>query len=420
MTRLARNLYFWAIVISGALAIACGLSVRLASKRVEEPVLLLLFVGGVCFGGISLAVMLAFIHHMWDALPRQHARTSPGKAVGFLCIPLFNFYWFFQAIWGWTTDFNAYLNSRSQNGRRAPCWPAFLLCLFGVVGGTLGVIVDLAGIPYSWLIGAPNTILVPLFVFRAGGALMAVPETNRSLVRRVVIPLVALTIVSSQVVAVIIARPSFLEERTPDRDMGIKLIVVDAAETRIVAGPQRQIVTGTPLELDDAAAIREQCPYLAIVAPAVSKRLSTSHESKHANTTVIGMEPEGLPILDTAIASGLPFHEEDERAGRRVAVLGPTAAENLFGQTDPIGLQFRIGRVPFQVIGLTAPKGTDANGVDQDDFVIIPLKTAMRRVFAVDHIQMIYVQAYSAQLLNTCEEEIRELLRGRKGVGSRF
>ena len=83
-----------------------------------------------------------------------------------------------------------------------------------------------------------------------------------------------------------------------------------------------------------------------------------------------------------------------------MAVLGPTAAENLFGQTDPIGLQFRIGRVPFEVIGLTAPKGMDANGFDQDDLVLVPLGSAMHRLFNVDHIDTIYVQAQSAELLD--------------------
>jgi putative ABC transport system permease protein len=102
-----------------------------------------------------------------------------------------------------------------------------------------------------------------------------------------------------------------------------------------------------------------------------------------------------------------------------VAVLGPTAAENLFGQTDPIGLQFRIGRVPFEVIGLTAPKGTDANGLDQDDLILVPLGSAMRRLFNVDHIDTIYVQARSTQLLGQAEEEIRELLRQRHRLRDR-
>ena len=125
------------------------------------------------------------------------------------------------------------------------------------------------------------------------------------------------------------------------------------------------------------------------------------------------MTPEGFRIRNIAIASGRPFDPEENRARRRVAILGPTVVENLFGGADPIGLRMRIGRVPFEVVGVTVPKGMDANGVDQDDLIIVPLETAMRRLFNVTHIETIYVQARSAELLNTGEKEIRELLRQR-------
>jgi len=205
------------------------------------------------------------------------------------------------------------------------------------------------------------------------------------------------------------------EKRILDRirDMGTNLIVVNAGQTRIIAGRQRQTATVTTLETDDAEAIAEQCPSVALVSPAMSKKLSTRWETENANTNIVGITPEGLRIRNIEIASGRSFNEEEDRARRRVAVLGPTAAENLFGQTDPIGLQFRIGRVPFEVIGLTVPKGTDANGLDQDDLIFVPLSSAMRRLFNVDHIDTVYVQAQSTELLEQAEEEIRDLLRQR-------
>ena len=87
--------------------------------------------------------------------------------------------------------------------------------------------------------------------------------------------------------------------------------------------------------------------------------------------------------------------------------------ENLFDGANPIGLRIRIGRVPFEVVGVTVPKGMDANGVDQDDLIIVPLATAMRRLFNVTHIQTIYVRARDAESLNAAEMEIRQLLRQR-------
>lgn len=226
--------------------------------------------------------------------------------------------------------------------------------------------------------------------------------------------------VASVILVVSIGRGA--EKRILDRirDMGTNLIVVNAGQTRIVAGRQRQIATVTTLETDDAEAIAEQCPSVSLVSPAMSKKLSTRWETENANTNIVGITPEGLRIRNIEIASGRSFDAEEGRARRRVAVLGPTAAENLFGQTDSIiGLQFRIGRVPFEVIGLTIPKGVDANGLDQDDLILVPLGSAMRRLFNVDHIDTIYVQAQSTELLGRAEEEIRELLRQRHRLRDR-
>jgi len=197
------------------------------------------------------------------------------------------------------------------------------------------------------------------------------------------------------------------------RDMGTNLIVISAGQTRIIAGRQRQTSIVTTLEVADAEALAAQCPSVQRAAPALTRKLSVRWEDENANTNVVGITTEGFRVRNVEVGSGRAFDAEEDRARRRVAVLGPTAAANLFGPTDPIGLTFRIGRVPFEVVGVTAAKGMDANGVDQDDLILVPLGTAMRRLFNVDYIDTIYVQARNADLLGRAEEEIRELLRRR-------
>ncbi|NLF71902.1 MAG: FtsX-like permease family protein [Candidatus Anammoximicrobium sp.] len=197
------------------------------------------------------------------------------------------------------------------------------------------------------------------------------------------------------------------------RDMGTNLIVVNAGQTRIVAGRQRQTSLVTTLQIDDAAAIVEQCPAVRLASPAISKKLAVRWESENAVTTVIGMSPQGFSVRNLAACSGRAFDAEEDRARRRVAVLGPTAARNLFGRQDPLGLPVRIGRVPFEVIGVTDAKGMDANGLDQDDLILVPLGTAMRRLLNVDYIDTVYAQAHSAAVLDAAENEIRQLLRQR-------
>jgi len=108
------------------------------------------------------------------------------------------------------------------------------------------------------------------------------------------------------------------------------------------------------------------------------------------------------------------FEADEDRARRRVAVIGPTVAKNIFGASDPVGEQIRIGRVPFEIIGVTRPRGIDANGIDQDDMVLVPLETSMRRLLNVPYIQTIYVQARGSQWLDLVEREVRTLLRARQ------
>jgi len=211
------------------------------------------------------------------------------------------------------------------------------------------------------------------------------------------------------------------EKRILDRirDMGTNLIVVNAGQTRIIAGRERQMATVTTLVPADARAIARECPSVALAAAATSSKLPVRWESETTNTNVVGMTGDGLLIRNLSIASGRSFSPAEDRARRRVAVVGSTVTENLFGGADPVGLRIRIGRVPFEVIGVTSPKGTDVNGLDQDDLIIVPLETAMRRLLNVTYVRSIYVQAPGVRLLERAETEIRDLLRARHRLRDR-
>jgi len=205
------------------------------------------------------------------------------------------------------------------------------------------------------------------------------------------------------------------EKRILDRirNMGTNLIVVSAGQTRIIAGRKRQIDTVTTLVPEDARAIAAQCPSVALAAPAILERLPARWEGENTNTNVLGTTVQGFTIRNATATSGRLFAPDETRARRRIALLGPTVKDNLFGDDDPIGQRIRIGRVFFEVIGVTAPKGTDVNGQDQDDVIIIPLETAMRRLMNVTHVHTVYVQARRAELLEKAESEIRQVLRNR-------
>jgi len=141
--------------------------------------------------------------------------------------------------------------------------------------------------------------------------------------------------------------------------MGTNLIVVSAGRSSIIAGRQRQMDIVRTLLLTDAQAIAKECPSVALAAPAVSKKLSVRWGDQDAITTVVGMSAEGFPVRNITISAGRAFEPEESRATKRVAILGPTAAANLFGTSDPVGQPIRIGKVPFEIIGVAAHSAPD-------------------------------------------------------------
>jgi putative ABC transport system permease protein len=197
------------------------------------------------------------------------------------------------------------------------------------------------------------------------------------------------------------------------RHMGTNLVVVNAGQTQIIAGRQRQMSTVRTLVLDDAEAMAKDCPSVAAVAPFVSKKLTVRWEDQTANTMAVGMAAAGFAIRNFESAQGRFFTEEENRALKRVAIVGPTVVRNLYGETNPIGLTVRLGRVPFEIIGVTLAKGIDQNGADQDDLIIVPIATAMRRLLNVTYVQSVYAQAKDTRSMSRAEAEIRELLRMR-------
>lgn len=209
------------------------------------------------------------------------------------------------------------------------------------------------------------------------------------------------------------------EKRLLDRirSLGTNLVVVKAAPARIVPGRKRQADTATTLLPADAEAIALECSSVVRAGPAVSKSLPARWEGRKTTTTVEGMTPEGLEIRNVPLATGRFFDAVEDRMRRRVAVVGPTVAENLFGGTDPVGLRFLIGKVPFEVVGVTAPRGLNAYGTDQDDVIFVPLGTAMRRLLNITYLHAVYVQARSTGALDRAEREIRGLLTERHRVG---
>jgi putative ABC transport system permease protein len=198
------------------------------------------------------------------------------------------------------------------------------------------------------------------------------------------------------------------------RAMGTDLVIVNAAPARRMAGRAITSEIVTTLTPADATALAEENPYVIAAAPVVNKSMLTRWEANNVTTTITGTTPAGLRMRNLALHTGRVFDEIENRGHRRVAILGAGVAQSLFAGTDPIAQTIRIGRVPFEVIGVMKQRGIDVNGTDQDDVIFIPLHTAMRRVLNSNYVHAIYLQAVDSNALSAVENETRNILRRRQ------
>jgi len=198
--------------------------------------------------------------------------------------------------------------------------------------------------------------------------------------------------------------------------MGTNLLVVNAAPAPRVAGRPRQVPIVTTLRAADAAAIVDEITLARAAAPAVSRSVVVHWEGLNTTTTLLGTTTGGLRIRNIGARSGRLFDDHEADAQARVVVLGRTVVRALFAGVDPVGRFIRIGQVPFEVVGVARPLGTDPGGADMDDRVVIPLATAMRRVLNVPYIHSIFVQARSSADLGELERQVHETLRRRLDV----
>jgi putative ABC transport system permease protein len=174
------------------------------------------------------------------------------------------------------------------------------------------------------------------------------------------------------------------------------------------------VTTGTQqnLTLEDALAIATDLPAVAQVAPVVGGSAQAKYRNKNNRVNVIGTAASYFPVRSFTVERGRTFNDtEAERLGR-VAVIGPTTAENLFETDDPLGQAIKLNGVNFTVVGVLKAKG-DQGWFNPDDQVLIPYSTAMKQVFGVDYLREVDVQAADGADVSLLQEETTNLLRKR-------
>jgi putative ABC transport system permease protein len=170
------------------------------------------------------------------------------------------------------------------------------------------------------------------------------------------------------------------------------------------------------LSVEDALAIQNEVPNVAVVSPEVRSGAQLSAGENNWSTQVMGEGVDYLTLRQWDLAAGAMFTEADVRSAAKVCVLGKTTADTLFPGDDPVDKTIRIKNVPVKVLGVLKPKGASMFGQDQDDTVIVPYTTGMKRFAGVTMLRSINVSAASADQIAQVQEGITQLLRERHRI----
>jgi putative ABC transport system permease protein len=170
-------------------------------------------------------------------------------------------------------------------------------------------------------------------------------------------------------------------------------------------------------KLADVEAIRNQITVAEAVAPVVSKSVTAVYQARNWSTVVTGSSNDYFQAGNWELAAGRSFNETEERAGKAVCVIGETVREKLFGGQNPVGSEIRIKQFSCEVIGLLKSKGQSAMGSDQDDTVVMPLRTVQRRLSGTQDVNRLTVSVREGASIDAAKEQLNLLLRERRNIG---
>ncbi|PKN23812.1 MAG: multidrug ABC transporter substrate-binding protein [Deltaproteobacteria bacterium HGW-Deltaproteobacteria-22] len=170
-------------------------------------------------------------------------------------------------------------------------------------------------------------------------------------------------------------------------------------------------------KIADVSAIRSQITSARAVAPVVNKSETVVFQARNWSTSIVGTSNDYFVVGGWTLAGGRTFSELEERGGRAVCVIGETVREKLFQRENPVGGEIRIRTFSCQVIGLLKAKGQAAMGQDQDDTVIMPLRTVQRRITGNKDIKRIMVSVKDGASIDSAKSRLVQLLRERRRLG---
>ena len=244
--------------------------------------------------------------------------------------------------------------------------------------------------------------------------LLALREIRRNLLRSALTMLGIVIGVASVIVMVNLGSGATAQVSDQIASLGSNLLMVRTGQ-RLGFGQRSE---AKAFDIDDVVAISQEVGGIAAVAPGASQPMTAIYSNRNWSTTITGSDNNYFPVGNWTLARGREFSPSELRAGAAVCILGDAVRRELFGSQDALGEKVRLNKLSCEVIGLLEAKGQSAGGRDQDDLVVIPLRTFWRRVAGDRDVQMIYVSARDGVSTANVQRDIELLMRERRRIGA--
>jgi len=170
------------------------------------------------------------------------------------------------------------------------------------------------------------------------------------------------------------------------------------------------------LKIADAEAIEREIPHVTVVSPEIRTTAQVVAGNQNWMTQILGESADYFDLRQWPLAEGASFTAQDVRSTNKVAVIGKTVATTLYGSASPLGQIIRIKNVPFIILGVLVPKGLSVMGTDQDDVIVLPYTSAMKRIAGVTTLRGINIQVENARDMAPAQQQIVALLRQQHGI----
>lgn len=240
--------------------------------------------------------------------------------------------------------------------------------------------------------------------------LLALRELRRNVLRSFLTMLGIIIGVAAVIILVTLGGGATKQVTDQISSLGSNLLMVTPGK---MMGPG-QSSGASPFKWADAQALERDLPYLRAVAPASTSSVTAIYGNSNWTTSVTGSSEAYFNVTNRRIERGRIFTESEARQGAAVCVIGETVRAKLFGSADPIGEKLRLGKLSCEVIGLLEPKGQSTMGQDQDDAVILPLRTFQRRIAGNEDVAIIQVSVNDDVSTDRAKRDIGMLMRERR------